>query len=39
MNKIKLNENIIKEILNDITKRKYVYTAKAEGLYLVEVKY
>lgn len=35
----KLEENIIKEILNDASKRKYVYTAKAEGLYLVEVKY
>jgi len=35
----KLDKTIIKEIFSDESKAKHVYTAKAEGLYLVEVKY
>lgn len=35
----KLGSNIIEEIFNDSQNEKYVYTAKSEGLYLVDVCY
>lgn len=35
----KLAPDIIKEIFNDKAKEKYVYTAKSEGLSLIDVKY
>lgn len=35
----KLESDIIKKIFDDSAKEKYVYTAKSEGLYLVDVRY
>lgn len=35
----KLEPNIINEIFTNLDKRKYVYTAKSEGLYLMDVNY
>ena len=35
----KLEPNIVEEIFNNVKNEKYVYTAKSEGLYLVDVCY